>query len=161
MTVDPLSYFTEKDKSELAAATTFVVLRDIALSVLARMPPGVCMVCGPISTGGLGSPKKNLEKFARAIDVLARRGENVFTQMPFEDPMRRIREENEGVLLETFYRPVFASVHVVRLCFLPDWMTSFGARWEHDRALELGLEREYFRDDWLTAPLDQPIFKGK
>jgi hypothetical protein len=115
------------------------------------------MICGPITTGGV-SLEKNLERFTRAIDTLAMCGENVFTQMPFEIPMQRIREGKDSYqsgadLLNKFYLPIFRGGHVARLCFLPDWQTSNGAQWEHDRAVELGIERKYFRDDFeLITP---------
>lgn len=156
---DPLLYFTKEDQQELEVAPTFVALRDIALRVLKRMPPGVSMICGPISSGGLGSVEKNLERFVRAINLMASRGENVFTQIPFERPMQRIKEDNEGILLETFYRPIFASGRVVRLCFMPDWRTSRGTQWELARAFELGLGRKYFRDDFLTRAIHEAVFK--
>jgi len=93
---------------------------------------------------------------------MAFRGENIFTQIPFERPMQRIKGgdgNDEGILLEAFYRPVFASGRVVRLCFMPDWRTSRGTQWELARAFELGLGRKYFRDDFLTRAIHQSIFK--
>lgn len=155
----PLSYFTPHDHAEIAAAVTYESLRDIALCVLHRMPQGVSMVCGPISTGGLGSIEKNLTRFARAIELLAGCNVNVFTQMPFEEAMRRIRGsglpyKNGLTLLETFYYPIFSSGRVARLCFLPDWKTSLGTKWEHDRAEELNLTRAYFQENFESCALD-------
>ena len=90
----PHSYFTTKDHADLALAATFPELLGIALSLLHRMPEGASMVCGPISTGGRGSINANLEVFRLAIDTLAARGENVFSQMLFEDAMQRIKVTN-------------------------------------------------------------------
>jgi hypothetical protein len=149
----PLSYFTREDYADIAAAETYGALRDIALRVLHRMPLGVSMVCGPISTGGLGSIEKNLVRFSGAIEVLAGCDQNVFTQMPFEEAMRRIRGNappyEEGLtLLETFYFAIFSSGRVVRLCFIPGWESSLGTNWEHKQGEDLGLEHKYFRDDF-------------
>jgi len=155
----PLSYFTKDDHSEIAAACTYEALRDIALRILHRMPPGVSMVCGPISTGGLGSIEKNLIRFGRAIELLAGCNVNVFTQIPFEDALKRTRGDglpykNGLALLETFYYPIFSSGRVARLCFLPDWQSSFGTQWEHGCAEELNLTRAYFQENFESCALD-------
>jgi hypothetical protein len=154
----PLSYFDQNDHAELGIAATFEELRDIAFRVLGRMPLGACMICGPITTGGV-SLEENLARFNRAIDILAMCGENVFTQMPFEIPMQRIRVgtdsyQSGALLLNTFYLPIFQSGKVTRLCFLPDWQTSNGAKWEHGHAEELAIERKYFRDDFESITPD-------
>lgn len=154
----PLSYFDAHDLTELRTAKTFEALRIIAFRVLGRMPRDTCMICGPISTGGI-SLERNLERFTRAINTLAMCGEHVFTQMPFELPVQRIRMGRDSYtsgaeLLNEFYLPIFQSGKVARLCFLPDWRTSNGAKWEHDRAEELGIERKYFRDDFESITPD-------
>lgn len=149
----PLLYFSDQELLEINQAPSYSALCVYALEVLKRMPPDVCMVCGPITTGGLNSPEANLRRFSGAIDLLHRHNYNVFTQMPFEEPMHRIQSQDPPgtsglVLLNEFYLPVFSSGKVTRLCFLPGWQTSFGASWEHDRAIDLGLVRKYFRDDF-------------
>jgi hypothetical protein len=154
----PLSYFDPQDHTELSVATTYDSLLNIAFRILGRMPAQVCMVCGPITTGGV-SRERNIERFNRAIDTLAMCGENVFTQMPFEGPMQCIREGKDpyhggAELLNSFYLPIFRSGKVVRLCFLPDWQTSNGATWEHERAGELSIERKIFRDDFESITPD-------
>ena len=145
----PLAYFEAADHAELASAGTFEELRDIGFRVLARMPDDVWMVCGPITSGGLGSLEKNVDRFNSAIDLLSAQGRNVFTQMPFEGPMQRLRVgmsafESGALILNTFYLPIFRSAKVTTLCFIHDWQTSMGAQWEHERAIELGLKRKYF-----------------
>jgi hypothetical protein len=155
----PLSFFTPNDHAEIATADTYEALRDIALHVLHAMPARVSMVCGPISTGGLGSLEKNLSRFNHAISLLVSCNVNVFTQMPFEEAIRQIRGsglpyENGLSLLETFYLPIFSSGRVARLCFLPDWESSLGTTWEHERGKELRLEHTYFRDDFESQGTD-------
>lgn len=154
----PLSYFSPQDRTELKIAPTFDALRIIAFRVLERMPKETCMICGPITTGGI-SLDRNLERFTQAINTLAMCGESVFTQMPFELPVQRLRLGRDpylsgAELLNQFYLPIFQSGKVARLCFLPDWRTSNGAKWEHDRAEELGIERKYFRDDFESITPD-------
>ncbi len=149
----PLSYLTPKDHAEIAAAGTYESLRDIAIRVLHAMPTQASMVCGPISTGGLGSIEDNLSRFNHAISLLVSCNVNVFTQMPFEEAIRRIRGtelpyQSGLTLLETFYLPIFRSGRVSRLCFLPDWETSLGTKWEHKQGIELRLELTYFRDNF-------------
>ncbi len=150
----PLSYFSAQELAEIDQAASYSTLCGYALEVLKRMPPGVHMVCGPITTGGAGSPEANLKRFSGAIDILHRYNYNVFTQMPFEGPMHRLQSlDNHSQasalqLLTEFYLPVFKSGKVTYLCFLPDWQTSFGASWEHNRGTELVLGRKYFRDDF-------------
>jgi len=143
----PLSYFTRVDRAQLDLCADFPGLLKIALRVLHRMPIGATMVCGPISTGGAGSIEKNLEIFALAIEALASRGENVFSQMPFERTMQRLKTTNLG-LLNDFYLPLFRSGRIRRLCFLDGWESSEGATWEYERAIELGFEIEEFRSDF-------------
>lgn len=141
-------YWTAQDKAALPAATSFSNLAVIALSVLSRMPQPVSQVCGPISTGGLGSVEKNLAVFDTAIDRLIKQGIVVFDQMPFEVHFFRIMENGQATrqnntLLNEFYLPIFESGHVSRLYFIPGWESSKGANWEHQQAQRLGLEIVY------------------
>lgn len=141
-------YWTNQDKAALPAATSFSDLAVIAVSVLSRMPPPISQVCGPISTGGLGSLEKNLAVFDAAIDRLIKQGIVIFDQMPFEDHMFRIMEDGWGTrqnnaLLTDFYLPIFESGRIARLYFISGWESSKGANWEHQQAQRLGLEIVY------------------
>lgn len=163
----PLRHFSE---THLQLITTtnerFEPLLEIALDVLSGMSSkhsGVSMVCGPMTSGGFGSLQKNLEHFSRVIHILDARGEPVFTQLPFEAPMQRIKENVEYYrgdmqLLESFYLPIFRSGFITRLCFIPNWQSSYGTRWEHDRALELGLERRYFKENLESLAMHESLF---
>jgi len=72
----------------------------------------------------------------------------VFDQMPFEVPMQRIKARypsgalNMDLLLD-FYLPIFERGFIETLYFLPDWETSFGARWEHEQAQRLNMKIIY------------------
>ncbi len=127
---------------------TYKDLFGVAEGVLGKMPPPVGQVCGPISTGGAGSVEKNLKRFAEAIADLRKKGIEIFDQIPFEAPMRRIMSSRElagydHALLNDFYLPIFESRLVHKFYFLPDWKSSFGARWEHEQGLRLGIDIEY------------------
>ncbi len=141
------TYWSKQDIQELAKAQTYTDLLTIAKRVLARMPRPIVQVCGPISTGGAGSMKKNLERFDRAIQVLRAKGINLFNQMPFEEPMQLIRKrEANGYsvkLLEEFYLPIFRDRLIDELFFLPDWQSSTGAKWEHEQGKRFGLKISY------------------
>ena len=160
----PLSYYSKDDLRLIREANTYEELLVVALAVLAKMPPHISMVCGPITTGGLGCVKKNLLKFDEAILMLAWRGENVFTQMPYEVAMQRIKEnkayyKDGAQLLWSFYYPIFASGMITRLCFLPDWRTSGGAMWERERADELGISCVEFCDNYEKIPFPGSLLK--
>lgn len=141
-------YWTDVEKTALPAARSFSDLAAIALTVLERMPQPISQVCGPISTGGLGSIEKNIAVFDTTIDNLIQRGIMVFDQMPFEEHIFRIIENQRGtrqssMLLEEFYRPIFESRHVSRLYFIHGWESSEGASWEHVLGQQLGMEIVY------------------
>ena len=158
-------FFKREDHADIGEARSFEALLPIALRVLERMPPRVLMVCGPISTGGLGSIEKNLERFHVAIRILIMRGENIFSQMPFEHPIQQIRkipgyEQGHEHLLNSFYLPIFKSGRITRMCFLPDWHSSKGARWEFRQANLLGIDRVFFRSGFEHALDSDPIFQS-
>ena len=159
----PLVYFSNHVLEAIKRAKTFEALRDLALFVLATMPRDVGMVCGPITTGGAGSVEKNLSRFNYAINLMFVRGFNVFTQMPFKTPMQRIKENKDyykggNQLLETFYLALFRSCWFKTLYFLPDWKSSYGARWEHEQALALGLEIKYFKENFESLGQNESLF---
>ncbi len=148
--------FTQMEQEALHKATTYGEVAEIALGQMNRISlaigKGLDMVCGPISSGGLGSIEKNIERFNEAIDTLLTNGYSVFSQMPYEDKIWSIRDMAEediknGAydqnLLEDFYGPVFRSGLVKRKHFIPDWQSSIGACWEHNLATETGTDISY------------------
>lgn len=147
-------YWTDVDRAALLAAQFFSDLTAIALRVLDRMPQPIGQVCGPISTGGVGSIEGNLSLFDATIDRLICQGRIVFDQVPFEQPVFRIIGENRGsreqnMLLNQFYLPIFESGHVSCLYFIHGWKSSEGARWEHMQAERLGIKIEYLERQLL------------
>ncbi len=143
-------YWTEKDLIELEQTEDMPQMLAIGLRVLKRMPQPVGQVCGPISTGGRGSILANLIAFNEAIVFLQAEGKHVFDQMPFEQPMGRVKAqvpdgEYATMLLTDFYQPLFETGLIKIFYFLPDWESSVGACWEHNQALKLGIEIVYLK----------------
>ena len=162
MSFAPLSYYTADDLKAIRKAETFEALCTIALEIVARMPPRVGIVCGPITTGGAGNLEMNLAQFTKAIVRLSCCGANVFTQLPYESAMQRIKQnptyfKGGNQLLEAIFRPLFSSPQVHTLYFLPDWESSRGARWEHEEAIRIGLTRRYLRPNFAQIPFDESI----
>ena len=141
------THYLAKDIEAIDKAVTFEELCQIALVILSRLGSGVGMVCGPISTGGTGSKEKNIEIFAKHIEMLRIQGCKIFSQLPFEKVMWRIMKTpyyNNGYqLLDKFYLPIFESGLVETLYFIPGWKGSLGTTWEHEQAKRLGLQIIY------------------
>ena len=140
-------YWTKKDWSCKKKAKNFDELAEIGIRILKRMPQPVEMICGPISSGGLGSIKANLKEFGKHIRCLKKFGGNVFDQMPFEREMDRIEKESyddrdqaRDDILNKFYLPIFESRLVKTLNFIPGWKSSIGARWERKTARKLKIK---------------------
>ena len=149
-------YFTKEDLEALKKVTTYQQMFEIAKVILKRIPKPVIQLCGPISTGGAGSVEKNMERMNTVVKYLQKQGKNVFNQLPFEEPMQKVislRKEKhyDMSLLNEFYKPIFEQGLLDILCFLPDWESSVGARWEHDQALRLGLKIEYVLESEINS----------
>jgi len=142
-------YWKEKDWQDLESSLSVKDLYTIAERIISRMPKPFVGVCGPIATGGLGSFEKNINFFNQKIKELQSKGFVVFDQMPFEEPMQRIKSEDlkkgdyQNDILNDFYLPIFKSGLVSQFYFIPGWESSFGANWEHKLAQELGIEIVY------------------
>src|SRR4051812_41079157 len=77
-------YWTLQDYEMVWRARSFEWVADVAIRVLERMPSHIVELCGPISTGGLGCPNKNLLVFQRCVHELRLRGLNPFDQCPLQ-----------------------------------------------------------------------------
>lgn len=144
-----MNYWQDHHRERISKAENYKELFLIAENILRAIPPPVGQVCGPISTGGVGSVEIHVQRFETAINHLLGRGINMFNQIPFQREMFRIlskREADQGYdhsLLNDFYLPIFESGLVHTLYFLPDWESSTGARWEHQQANRLKINVEY------------------
>jgi len=135
---------------------TYTDLSTVAMDMLENIPKPIIIVCGPISTGGKGNVRANLEVFDKTIQKLIGMGINIFDQMPFEKHLGRLNEKSEGskeeknqVLLDEFYKPLYKSGHIRKFYFIHGWESSHGARWERSMAKDLGIEIEDLPEDFL------------
>lgn len=123
---------------------------DVLYRTVDRYGPKVKlgMVSGPISTGGLGSMEANLKAFEATVLLLESLNVPLFNQLPFESHMERIAAR-EGTdydpreLLEGFYLPLLTTGLIGTFYFICGWESSNGARWEHRKAIELGIQRVF------------------
>lgn len=117
------------------------------MRVIKRMPQPVGEVCGPITSGGLGSREKNLKAFLAAIAKLQAAGNPIFDQLPFEEKLYEFTQavwyQGGLQLLNEFYLPLFQSRLIEVFYFMPLWRTSMGATWEHEKAKKLGIRIVY------------------
>lgn len=141
---------------ELENVNNYLDASKIALSIIKEMPRPVGQVCGPITTGGVGSVKENLKIFSNTIEKLTQEGKNIFNQLPFEETLKRIRNndwrpfsEKNLRLLKEFYGTVFESGLVENLYFIHGWEKSFGTTWEHRKTGILNLNRMYLPKDYI------------
>jgi hypothetical protein len=142
-------YWTKEDWENLEKVESVGDLYIIAQNIISKMPKPFVQICGPIATGGLGSFEANLNAFNNTIKGLQKQGLNVFDQMPFEGSMQKLKNnvisksEIVNSILTDFYYPIFRSGYVSAFYFMPNWQTSFGAKCEHEKVKELGIEIVY------------------
>ncbi len=154
-----VNYWTSERLKRVETSRNFEDLVAIAHSILdlEHMQGGVIQVCGPISTGGAGSIDANRAILSKAINFFLEKGENIFDQMPFETAFHRFDAERANktgyfdAILHEFYHPIFMSKKINEVRFLPDWESSFGARWEYKVAEELKIRRTILSLDWMET----------
>lgn len=143
-----LEYWKEEDWKDLENVKNVSDIYTIADRIITRMDKPFIQVCGPVANGGLGSIKANLDFFNETIKDLQNKGLSVFDQMPFEGQMQNLKkkfsiEEISDHILNDFYMPIFKSGNISAFYFIPNWQTSYGAKWEHEKAKELGVKIIY------------------
>ena len=143
-------FWTGEDISILDGVKTFGDIGEVALKVVQRFPIPHGQVCGPLSTGGTGSFEANVQAMAHAIGRLKSEGKPLFSQLPMEDSMLRVKaiqgaRHDPFELLEEVYGRIFKTGKVNPLYFMQNWKESQGARWEHERGLQHSLEIIYLR----------------
>lgn len=148
-------YWTKKDRKAAKRAKTFKELAKVAIRIARRLPSPVGQVCGPITTGGVGTVKGNIRIFKKTIFDLQKSGKSIADQVPFEKPLWKIMKnfprkwgkpnKKDLQLLEEFYGTLFRSGVIKVLYFMPGWEHSFGACWEYSLGKELGLEIHFMK----------------
>jgi len=135
--------WTPEELAQIELMSSYKEAVALALRKLQTAPQPVAQVCGPITTGGRCSIKGNLRLMRQGILWLASQGKPVFDQTVFGPLFQKVRMAKGGeydkAVLDEFYLILFESKLVGELHFLPGWQTSFGANWEHQQALRLGL----------------------
>ena len=145
---------------QCAKATTFAELAEVAKVELDKFDGHAEIVCGPITTGGLGTPEANLRIFGKVIELLAAGGAPIFNQAPYEDKIFELRNkwraedparENQYYLpiLFEFYAPLFATCAFKKGHFIPGWRSSKDVSWEHDELKRLGAEIKYLPQGFI------------
>lgn len=161
--LDSSQYFHPQEVIVLHRALTYGELSAVALAQLTRMSKSLMLpsiVCGPISTGGLGDKMLNIARFEQVVNhfVSKKHGAH-FNQIPFEEPLWRVQDYRKtqepdvthplgagNPLLEEFYRPLFESGFIGAMYFIKGWQSSIGSTWEHELGGLLGIERFYLDD---------------
>jgi hypothetical protein len=152
-------FWTEVEREALSKVTSYEEAADVAIALLARMKAvgkPIVQICGPMSTGGLGNLRENMQRFQHAVEVAIAKGVTVFNQVVFQETIVRLSKYEEGVkeydmdILEVFYRRVFEAGYIDAFMFLPGWESSVGTVWERDMATKLGIEIQEYPIEWLT-----------
>jgi len=146
-------------RSKAKKADSLQAFAKLAMSELAELGGDVALVCGPISTGGLGDIEQNLGVFNASIASLRRSDPAVFDTLPFEAGIvdQRIAWEknpaNAGkpfstALMAAFYGPLFRHPSVTHAYFIPGWEASFGATMQRGMLIALNRRIVDLPPDW-------------
>jgi hypothetical protein len=143
------SHWTEVEEKALEDAGSMGDLAEIALVILERMAKKkkpIVEICGPMSTGGFGNIKDNMELFEAMIDSATEHDLTVFNQVVFQDAMVRLLPKHSEHhyawdILDIFYRRIFDSGLISEFLFSPNWYTSRGACWELLESLKVCINR--------------------
>lgn len=152
--INPITevYWLKEDLVELQNASSIEQMLPLAMKVLNKMPQGnINQVCGPIGSGGhvltLGQEKgivENLKSFNKAINSLQKKDYVVFDQMPFEEPIQRLKKQglDPKKIITDFYYPIFESGLIKTFHFMKGWQNSDGANLEMEKIIFLNNERK-------------------
>ena len=83
-------------RSKAIKAPTLQALTERALADLVSMGGDVALVCGPISSGGLGDVDMNLDVFNATIASLRRHDPAIFDTLPFEAGIIALKNDFEA-----------------------------------------------------------------
>lgn len=147
-------------RSKAIKAPTLKALTERALADLVAMGGDVALVCGPISSGGLGDVDRNLDVFNATIASLRRSDPAVFDTLPFEAGILDLRNAWEAdpahagqsfatALMTEFYRPICEHSALTHAYFIPGWEASFGSTLQ--RGMLIALKRRI-----IDLPADWP-----
>jgi hypothetical protein len=146
-------------RSKAKKADSLQGFAKLALAELAEMGGDTALVCGPISTGGLGNIEDNLGVFNATIASLRRTDPAVFDTLPFEAGIvdQRIAWESDTAntgkpfstaLMAQFYGPIFRFPGLTHAYFIPGWEASFGATMQRGMLIALNRRIVDLPADW-------------
>ncbi|KND51005.1 MAG: hypothetical protein AB202_01180 [Parcubacteria bacterium C7867-007] len=151
-------HWTEEHLARLDVHETFAdaVTHGIEMLTELRKFGLVNQICGPMTTGGLGTLEANMDLFAYAVKMARERSYVTFNQIPFQKVIIRITDHHRGGpynmgILTNFYGPLFQSGLVQQLLFLPGWESSTGACKEREFAQEYGIPVMEYPEPWLRT----------
>jgi hypothetical protein len=125
-------------------------LAEGAIERLNMLPQPVVRVSGPLTSGGYGY-HENLRRFLIAQERLKGQGLAVFDYFEGNDDEQQIAPLELPWLevMEYYHRPIMAT-GLLKTCYMmPRWQESNGAKYEHQFALELGLEIRDIPEEWF------------
>lgn len=137
-------------KSKAVQADSLPALAMIALDELTKVGDNCALVCGPVSSGGMGNVDDNLGVFNATIASLRRTDPMVFDTLPFEAGIIGLRnafEDNPAnagksflmPLMSEFYQPLCSHPSLTHAYFIPGWEASFGSTLQ--RGMLIALKR--------------------
>lgn len=147
----------------IETASSMEELAEAAINFLRRVSLDghkVIEMCGPMTTGGLGSFEANMKRYNHAIAMAVKSGYIVFDLPFFQPAIIRILNFQEGQtdynweILHIFLRKIFESGYIVKGFFLPGWETSVGAKWEREEFKRLQIPIEECPQKWLEQTWD-------
>lgn len=150
-------HLTAEEREALEAASSYEEAAMVAIDHLRRLCieyGPLVQICGPISTGGLGSRERNLKRLSRYVDACHKMQEfPIFNQLHFEGIVKRFSPEHgpqsyDPRILPNFYEPVLRQGFITRLYFLPDWKTSEGAKYERWLGERFKIEIQEYPEEW-------------
>ena len=135
------------------ATDSLILLREIGLRMQADLIKSkkTHIVCGPISSGGLGSLKRNLKLFNAVVETLSAGGYPIWSQLQFEDEIIFAKElwlkDHPGEycqpILDICYELVFEPRQLRVGHFIPGRQAegikrSIGTSWEYAKIMSQG-----------------------
>jgi hypothetical protein len=146
-------HWTDEETVSFSSINTFYELSRLALRIMQRMPPGIHVVSGPISTGGFGDSKKNIAVFGAVTEYLILdKNLNILSWVPFEEVIYRLLTAWRAVnvpgeycwdIMFKFYKPLFESGLITDIHFIAGWELSTGSKWENEQCARLGIRIHY------------------
>ncbi|MEK7630140.1 MAG: hypothetical protein AAB432_02030 [Patescibacteria group bacterium] len=141
---------TDEDKKDLLMVKTpadliFVAKRE--LEVMRKLPGLTIQPSGPITTGGLGSKRKNMNRFVKTIRKMQADNFKVWNILPYEPAIDRLtkilKTTDSHWIMRDFYEPIILSELIDAMAFIDGWKGSKGARFENRLGKKRGLTMIY------------------